>query len=259
MSIERRLNEVNAKPITQTVICLKWGTRYGPEYVNQLYRMTLRNTQRPLRFVCFTDDRAGIIDEVEIKPMPEFDLPEAMRFHPFRRMFLFQEKLDDLEGSILHLDLDILVTGCLDQFFDFLPESNFVTIENWTQKGKGIGNMSLFRYRVGELTQVWRRFRPDPMAMMNEYRNSQTFVSRTLGDIDFFPENWCLSFKHSLIPTWPLNFFVTPKLPEDAKIVAFTGKPDIDEAARGYWPVDSPWKRIYKTIRPSPWIVEHLH
>lgn len=241
----------------QTVLCLKWGNRYGSEYVNRLYSMAMRNTERPLRVVCFTDDPAGIRDEVEVREMPPFDLPEKMRFHPFRRMFIFQPALADLEGNVLHLDLDLLITGSIDGFFDYRPEERFVVAENWTQPGKQIGNMSVFRFRVGALTEVWDRFRPDPMAMMDKYRNSQTFVCRTLGRIVFFPSEWSLSFKHSLIPAWPRNFFVAPKLPEDARIVAFTGKPDIDEATAGEWPVTKSWKRIYKFIRPSPWIRDH--
>jgi hypothetical protein len=242
----------NANP--QTVICLKWGDRYGSEYVNCLHSMVRRNTVRPLRFVCFTDDSSGIKDGVEIKPMPPFDLPERMRFHPFRRMFIFRPELEDLSGPVLHFDLDMLVTGSVDDLFDYQPASPFMTIENWTQKGKGIGNMSVFRYRVGELTQIWDRFRPDPMAMMDLYRNSQTFVSRTLGAVDFYPPSWCLSFKHSLVPAWPLNFIKTPQLPPEAKVVAFTGRPDILEAARGEWPVKSPIEKLYKHVRPSPWI-----
>lgn len=242
---------------TQTVICLKWGDRYGSEYVNRLYRMVQRNTARPFRFVCFTDDPSGIIDDVEVKPMPPFDLPEPMRFHPFRRMFLFRPELEDLSGTVLHLDLDLLVTGSIDPLFDHLPDSRFVTIENWTQKEQGIGNMSVFRFRVGELQEVWDRFLPDPMAMMRLYRNSQTFVCRTLGHVDFFPSQWCLSFKHSLVPRWPLNLVIPPRLPQGTKVVAFTGKPDMDEAARGEWPVTAPWKKIYKTVRPSSWIAEH--
>lgn len=241
----------------QTVICLKWGHRYGPEYVNKMFRMVSKNTERPLRFVCITDDVNGIEPHIETRPMPAFNLPEAMRFHPFRRMFLFDEKVSDLSGTVLHLDLDLIVTGSIDSLFDYEPNSRFVTIENWTQPGKGIGNMSVFRYRIGELQEVWERFRPDPMAMMNKYRNSQTFVSRTLDKVDFYPKEWCLSFKHSLVPKWPLNFLITPRLPDTAKIVTFTGKPDIDEAVRGEWPTDAPWKRVYKNIRPTPWISEY--
>lgn len=244
---------------SQTVICLKWGHRYGPEYVNRLYRRVAANTERQLRFVCLTDDPSGIADAVETMAMPEFDLPEQMRFHPFRRMFLFDKAVADLSGAVLHFDLDLLVTGSIDPLFDHLPDSRFVSVENWTQMGKGIANMSIFRFRMGELTEVWERFRPDPMAMMDQYRNSQTFVSRTLGHVDYFPRDWCLSFKHSLVPRWPLNFFVEPRLPSEAKVVAFTGRPDIDEALRGEWPVAAPWKKIYKAIRPSPWIANHWH
>src|SRR4029079_4871061 len=62
--------------MTQTVICLKWADRYGPEYVNRRHSMVSPHTQRPLRFVCFTDDPSGLDSAVEIKPMPEFNLPE---------------------------------------------------------------------------------------------------------------------------------------------------------------------------------------
>jgi len=53
-----------------------------------------------------------------------------------------------------------------------------------------------------------------------------------------------------------MNFFKTPNLPRDTRIVAFTGKPDQDEAAIGVWP--APWyKKIYKFVKPTPWISEH--
>jgi len=53
------------------IVCVKWGTLYGPEYVNRLYTMVKRNITGPFRLVCLTDDREGIRPEVEC-----FDLPE---------------------------------------------------------------------------------------------------------------------------------------------------------------------------------------
>ena len=47
------------------VICMKWGTKYGPEYVNRLYGMVSRHLHGAFRFVCFTDDTTGIRPEVE--------------------------------------------------------------------------------------------------------------------------------------------------------------------------------------------------
>jgi hypothetical protein len=72
----------------------------------------------------------------------------------------------------------------------------------------------------------------------------------------FWPNEWCLSFKHNIIPKWPMNFLKKPNLPKHARIVAFTGKPDQDEALLGIWP--SPWyKKIYKYIKPASWISDY--
>jgi len=241
--------------VTGTVICLKWGTLYGPEYVNRLFSMVKRNIKRPLRFVCITDDENGLDADIEVRPMPPFDLPETFRFKGFRRMFLFKETLYDLTGDVLHLDLDLLVTGSIDDFFDYRPEEPFIVSENWTQPGSGIGNMSVFRYRIGSLTKIWDRFSSNPLGMLETYKNSQTFCSRTLGDFAMFPIEWCTGFKHTLIPRWPMNFFLTPKPPsEPVRIVAFTGKPDIDDVIVGQWPVTKKWKKIYKHVRPTPWV-----
>ena len=242
----------------QTLICLKWGERYGPEYVNKLHAMVKRNTNRPLRFICITDDRTGLDEGIEIRPMPEFDLPEIFRFAGFRRMFLFKETLYDLTGDVLHLDVDLLVTGSIDDFFDYKPEANYIVSENWTQPGAGIGNMSVFRYRIGTLTKIWDRFRADPLGMLKKYSNSQTFCSRTLGEFEMYPLEWCTGFKTSLIPAWPLRYFIEPKRPPaGVKIVAFTGKPDMDEAMRGEWPEKKLRKRFYKVIRPTRWIADY--
>jgi len=53
-----------------------------------------------------------------------------------------------------------------------------------------------------------------------------------------------------------MNFLRAAPLPPETKVVAFTGRPDPDEARDGRW--DSPWiKRVYKYVRPTPWIAEH--
>ncbi|MBS0591921.1 MAG: glycosyltransferase, partial [Proteobacteria bacterium] len=33
------------------VLCMKWGTKYGPEYVNRLYGMARRHLTGAFRFV----------------------------------------------------------------------------------------------------------------------------------------------------------------------------------------------------------------
>ena len=54
---------------------MKWGKKYGSEYVNRLYAMVRRHLRGDFHFVCLTDDAAGIRSEVQCLPIPPLDLP----------------------------------------------------------------------------------------------------------------------------------------------------------------------------------------
>src|SRR3954471_4118348 len=86
-----------AGPVPQAVnvICMKWGTKYGPEYVNRLYRGVERRLARPHRFVCFTDNSGGIDPRVEIRPMPDLGLPPGPERGWFK-LATFGPQLSDL-------------------------------------------------------------------------------------------------------------------------------------------------------------------
>jgi hypothetical protein len=236
---------------------MKWGAAYGAEYANTLYAMVMRNTRRPLRFVCFTDNSAGMRREIEARPLPDINLPESHRWKPWRKISLFGRTLDDIEGDVLFLDLDVVVTGSIDGFFDFEPQETFCVIENWTQAGEGIGNTSVFRLRVGAHPEIYETLSANPAGTVGEYRNSQTYTSRTISRMRYWPEGWCVSFKHSLLPRWPLNFLLTARLPPETRVVCFTGYPNPDHARDGVWPTDAWYKKAYKHVRPTPWIAEH--
>ena len=103
---------------------------------------------------------------------------------------------------------------------------------------------------------LYDQFQQGTEDVLAQYSNSQTYISRTIREKAFWPDPWCQSFKHTLMPDWPLNFVRAATLPASTKVVAFTGKPDPDEARDGRW--EAPWyKKIYKFVRPTPWIAEH--
>jgi hypothetical protein len=218
--------------------------------------MIRRQSARDTRLVCFTDNDTGIHPAVTVWPLPEISIPERVAWLPWRKISLWQTPLADLTGDILFLDLDVVITGSIDVFFDYKP-GHFCVAENWTQRGQRIGNTSCYRFPVGDHAYIFEDFDRNPEAVLARYRVEQHYISDVIRDMHFWPAQWCLSFKHSLIPAWPLNFFYTPALPETARVIAFTGKPDPDEAVIGQWPVSSTWKRLYKHVRPTPWIDQH--
>lgn len=241
----------------QTIICIKWGQRYGADYVNRLASMVKRHTRRQTRLVCFTEDARGIDPWVEIAPLPAFpNIPARVQWTGWRKLSLWQYPLHDLEGDVLFFDLDVVITGGIDDFFDFEP-GRYAVAENWSEMGQNIGNTTVYRFPAGRMRAIYEDFNRDPETFLAKYRNEQKYISGEAADMVFWPAEWCASFKHNLLPSWPLRFFVTPRLPASVKLVAFTGKPDPDEAAVGKWPVTAAWKKLYKHVRPTPWITEY--
>ena len=92
-----------------TVVCMKWGTYYGPEYVNRLHAGVHAHLSRPFRFVCFTDDATGLVPDVEARPLPDTGSPETADTR-WRKLALFRPDLD-LSGTVLFLDLDLVSLG----------------------------------------------------------------------------------------------------------------------------------------------------
>ncbi len=235
------------------VVCMKWGTAYGPDYVNRLYRGVARHLTIPHRFVCFTDDAAGIVDGVECKPLPPITIPESRPFSAHRKLSLFAERVDDLEGPMLFLDLDLLIVDTIDCFFEY--PGDFCIIHNWIETRKTlfrprphIGNSSVFRLTVGSHPYVLQHYHDNIDDAINNYSAPQVFLSRTVETMTFWPATWCRSFKRHCIPSLPLNWLETPRIPKGAKIVVFHGRPNPDEAAAGY---HVNWR---KHARPVPWV-----
>ncbi|WP_334223861.1 hypothetical protein [Thiosocius teredinicola] len=249
------MGESNATSPKQ-FLCMKWGSLYGADYVNTLYAMVRRHCRGDLRFVCLTDDRSGIHEAIECHPCPSVDIPAPFNNRGWRKVSLFATQLFGLTGDWLYLDLDVVVVGDLDDFFDFSPESPFVVMQNWTQAGKGIGNTSVYRFRVGHNSHLLANLLSDSATILADYRNSQTYISRNVEAMKFWPDEWCVLFKTHCVPRWPARFWQSPTLPKSARVVAFPGVPNPHQAVRGEWPAKA-YKKIYKTIRPAHWIAEH--
>jgi hypothetical protein len=250
------------KMITNNVVCMKWGTKYSPEYVNILYRMTRRNLTLPFRFICLTDDPRGIEEGVETMLIPEFEEPAPEYYkscQAWRKLSLFDDPLFDIEGKILFLDLDVVIVDNIDCFFSY--SEKLAIIENWSQPDRLIGQASAFCFAKGKYKHLLEKYRIAQEEVVQNYRTEQVYITRELGkgNFDYFPAEWCRSFKFHCLPGGLLNSFITPaRIPKGAKIIVFHGNPNPSDALAGSWGIPVPWyKRFYKTVKPTRWIAEY--
>lgn len=232
------------------VICMKWGSKYTAHDVNVLHSMVSRHLTIPHRFVCLTDDVRGINKAVECFDLPEIEVSKEKDVSPWRKLGMFSEQIGDLSGKSLFLDLDIVIVDNIDCFFSF--SDKFTIIENWTQKGRGIGNSSVYCFHIGAHADVIQYYRENTEEVTSMYSNEQIYLSKKIGDVDFWPDDWCKSFKRHCMPTYIVRYFKEPVQPKNVKIVVFHGNPKPEDAARGGF-----FGNMWKYVRPTSWIKSH--
>jgi hypothetical protein len=242
------------------VLCLKWGKRYDANYVNVLYRAVRRNLSRPFAFHCCTDDAGGLDQDIRVIPFPEN--PGVKRAWPdiLVKLALLRDGFGDLSGPTLFLDLDVAITGPLDGFFDYAP-GRFCIIHNWVNWRKAllgrrpaVGNSSVFRFEAGQSDYAYQTFLREMARAENraEFNTEQAFLTYALGDPVWWPETWVRSYKWNCRPAFPLNLVRPPSLPRDCRILVFHGRPDPDEAIRGFR-----GRKLHHRMLPAPWIADH--
>jgi len=115
---------------TVTVVVVKWGTKYGPEYVNRLQGMVAEHgfPSRPFRLVCFTEDSSGLDAAVHVLPLPTGGQTGGEWKGWWNKAHLFSaaaaEAAAGHDDHILYLDLDTVVCGPLDFLLEPPPLSS---------------------------------------------------------------------------------------------------------------------------------------
>ncbi len=98
-------------------VCIKWGTKYTAEHVNNLYKMVQKNYTRDFTFTCYTEEPEGLICDSAY-------IPDDGILHPKywfnkenycwdRAKFLVFNSYEWLHypGKWCYLDLDVVIQG----------------------------------------------------------------------------------------------------------------------------------------------------
>ena len=99
------------------IVCLKWGDKYGPEYVNRLYNMCKKFYTNPFKFYCATDNAVDLNPEIQTLDLKDYEIPEGK----FGGKVFTAEKirlLNSFNEKTLLLDLDILIFNDITEYVD---------------------------------------------------------------------------------------------------------------------------------------------
>ena len=248
------------------VICIKWGKYYTAEYVNNLYNSVNKHVQKyDLKFYCFTEFYEGLDQNIIVKPLPVL---KHAQYAYLKEAGLCDDDLGGLKGQrVLFFDLDSLIVGSLDCFFDLtLNNDKFYIHRDFGRDSDLVGGSNIYSWVVGTLgyikddyeknyEQIWQKY----------YTASQEYLSDKViekySKLNFWPDKWLCSFKKHCLHPWPFRLFLTPKLPKkDVRLVNFHGDPKIHDAINGTWSSREKtplFKRIYKITKPAKWILNN--
>ena len=113
-------------------MCVKYGTKYGADYVNKLYQGVKDNLSLPHKFACFTEDGSGLDPNVQVIDLEnkhwggwwsKVNIFNGESYKPF--MPASQE--EDKPLLVLYIDLDMIITGSIDSLI-LSFEGKFTTL-----------------------------------------------------------------------------------------------------------------------------------
>ena len=218
------------------VICIRWGEKYGPDYVNRLHAMVARHLPGPFRFICFTDDPSGLARGrgAHAPARPRLRPAHAHPRH-LGQVAALGLRLGGLSGPVLFLDLDVVVLSDLSGFFEHGEPSDVILARNPNTPFEKLGQTSIFRMPVGALAPLREAFLADPQGTADRYRFEQRFVSRTApGRREVLAPRLGGGVQVALRAAVPAQ--LRPRAaPARAKVVLFPGPLNPPDAIAGRW------------------------
>ncbi|WP_099824499.1 hypothetical protein [Oceaniglobus indicus] len=171
---------------TIQIVFLKWGTKYGPEYINGMVDTITRTATRPVRFLCFTEDATGMDERVEARMFPDFGVPVTSmtgRRGTLLKMAFFDRGQLDPDRPTVYIDLDSSVMGDIVPLVQCLERHRGLyllkrhAIPHWRFRGLVrlvaphryyLGNTAVMAFYPGDWTQIADGFRKDFPKYLND-------------------------------------------------------------------------------------------
>ncbi len=221
-----------------TVCTYCWGDAYPIHYVRRLAAAVKRNLKQPHRFVVISDQALHPVDGVIRVRMPPDDIALTKIKGCFARLRLFDPEYQKWIGAddrIVCMDLDLVVTGPLDDILD--RKADFSIVQGINTTNPCPYNGSMWMIKAGYRPDVWSDFSLDAASRIPRHAfpdDQGWFWEKIPEDYAgvFSPVGGVYGFKKK---GWPSG----DGLPANARVVAFPG-----------WRDPSKFQHL-------PWVLEH--
>lgn len=224
------------------IYTVKWGTKYGPEYVNKLYERVNKTTAKDFKFFCLTEDSVGLNSDIEIISFPEGNYYEKW----WNKLYLFDRTVVTQTGEKLFFDLDIFIQHSIDPIIEHDPGDNLTFVKtHWhdleqmridtkdTPRKYTDLNSSVLRWNDNlDVDKITKFVRDYPDQMFFYYRGLDNLFGHQrerILNIDFFPDGWVYSYNYGYM--WPndvaervirkapiIRLYDSMERPEDVKL-----------------------------------------
>ncbi|UCE65937.1 MAG: hypothetical protein JSU85_13950 [Candidatus Zixiibacteriota bacterium] len=206
---------------------LKYGGDYDCEYVKSLYVVLNRYSHLPLELICLTDiasevGKLGIQTQILEEDWPGW----------WSKMELFS-----LEGPVLYFDLDTAIVGDIRPLGDYitkLPDDEFLMLRGFYKNDPCSGIMGWngdwswmkeeFRTYVEFSGHFYKRAEHYELACsVGQFRGDQNYIARSLGRV-----RMKITMAQDImdgIYSYKVHIREKNRMPADAKIICFHGKP----------------------------------
>lgn len=205
------------------VVCIKAGPKFGPDYPNILFDMVRRNLPEGFegRFICFTDDPAGLDEGIEVRPLPA-DLPGW-----WSKLALFKPGLFSEGDRIVFLDLDTVITGRIDELCEY--RGPFAILRD-AFYAEGLQS-SVMAWGAGECAEIWNTYEAAGCPQ-DDPGGDQVWIERTQMKAPRLQD---------VLPGFFASYKQLRGIPVKESIVFFHGDPKPHEVLEGWVP--QVWKK----------------
>jgi len=176
---------------TVTVLCVRFGTGYGKEYVERLRNMVSRHLTVPYEFVCLTDDQHTISG---VRSIVQKNGGYGRQW--WHKLHMFDQNLP-VSGRILYLDLDVIIHASINKLV-LDPGNRFYGIRDFNRKFYANWrnlNSSVMSWVHGSQHDLYLKFKESVLGATRMH-GDQDFIWKYGRDrITFWPDSWIQSYK----------------------------------------------------------------